>query len=75
MGKRWFLMSTKVIVLKSCPFCGGDGGVSILPREQVVFGSCWSCGARSQPIRYHGRPTEQDITQAKEAWNRRVESV
>ena len=60
--------------LKPCPFCGGDGSLSIVISEGKLFGCCWVCGARSSVVRIRERPTDADIAKAIEAWNRRVDN-
>jgi Lar family restriction alleviation protein len=58
--------------LKSCPFCGGDGSVSFDLKSEIIFGSCWGCGARGGVIKcLEGIPTDADFLDALEAWNRR----
>lgn len=58
--------------LKTCPFCGGEGSVSISPKDETIFGSCWDCGARGPAFKYSGCPTENNFSDAVEEWNRRV---
>ena len=59
--------------LKPCPFCGGDGSMSINMKEKIVFGSCWVCGARGSVIQYKGDiPSEKDIDEAQATWDRRA---
>ena len=58
--------------LRPCPFCGGDGSLSVGIEEKTVYGSCWTCGARGSGIRYKNRPSVEDVEKAIRAWNRRV---
>ena len=60
--------------LKPCPFCGGDGGVSININSKIVFGSCYDCGARGFAVKYEGRLTDTVLAEAFEAWNRRADT-
>lgn len=57
--------------LKPCPFCGGDGSISVSINEKIVFGSCWICGARGPVVQYRDRPSVEDIEQAQANWNQR----
>lgn len=58
----------------ACPFCDGDGSLSILSSEKLVFCSCWSCGARGSVVQYSGdKPTLKDVERAIAGWNDRVE--
>ena len=58
--------------LKPCPFCGGDGSVTFDAKSAIIFGSCWDCGARGEVIKLEGVPTDDNFSDALEAWNRRV---
>lgn len=49
------------IVLRCCPFCGGE---SVLYKGDCSFVKCHNCGAES----FHGESTEEVVA----AWNRRV---
>lgn len=60
--------------LKLCPFCGGDGSLSIIISEKRLYGSCWVCGARGPVIQYKEHPTDNDIAKATEAWNERADN-
>ena len=58
--------------LKPCPFCGGDGALSVDPQKKVFYGSCWVCGARGSAISYKDQATNETIEKAVEAWNERA---
>lgn len=59
--------------LKPCPFCGGDGSLTIDAVEKTVCGSCWTCGARGSDVWYKGDwPSVEEGEKAIRAWNRRV---
>ena len=60
--------------LKPCPFCGGDGGMTTNVQSKIVFASCWDCGARGRAVRWEDRLTDEKITEAIEAWNRRADN-
>ena len=60
--------------LKNCPFCGGDGSITVSSKDKIIFGHCYDCGARSQPFRYEGFPTDCKFDKALEAWNRRCDN-
>lgn len=59
--------------MRPCPFCGGDGAISININSKIVFGTCYDCGARGQVVLYKDYPAEEDITKAMELWNGRVD--
>ena len=40
--------------LRPCPFCGGDGSLTVDAVEKTVCGSCWTCGARGLGVWYKG---------------------
>lgn len=61
--------------LKLCPFCGGDGSLSLNIQCKVVFGSCWVCGAQGPRIQYKDNLTDIDIDLAVREWNRRAEEA
>lgn len=65
-------MLTIMEKLKPCPFCGGDGALTVHISEKTVFGSCWTCGAKGSAIRYKGHPSAEDAEKAIKAWNRRT---
>lgn len=59
--------------LKPCPFCGGEGGISMSARDKTAFCSCWDCGARGSFVRYEGEVVlEEEIIKAIELWNTRA---
>lgn len=57
-----------MIILKSCPFCGGKAEMAIVPEGfavgRWVYIRCRKCGAGTKPSR-------EDMD-AINAWNRRV---
>lgn len=59
--------------LKPCPFCKGDGSISIENTNKIVYGSCWTCGARGPVVQFKVKPTERDIIRAISLWNERVQ--
>lgn len=60
--------------LKACPFCGGDGSLTIDTVEKTVCGSCWTCGARGLGVWYkEDYPSVEEVKKAIRAWNRRVD--
>lgn len=63
--------------LKPCPFCGGDGAVSISVKDRIIFGNCWDCGARGPAIKYSefsSCPSDDNFADAVEEWNGRVDN-
>ena len=61
--------------LKPCPFCGGDGAISVNSNRKIVFGTCYDCGARAQVVKYKDYPTDEDITEAIKLWSVRADNA
>lgn len=60
--------------LRPCPFCGGDGSLTIDTVDKTVCGSCWTCGARGLGVWYKGDwPSVEEGEKAIRAWNRRAD--
>lgn len=57
-----------------CPFCGGDGSMSIVISAKILYGSCWVCGARGPVVTYKDYPTDEDIIAASDGWNGRYDN-
>lgn len=60
--------------LKPCPFCGCDGALRTITRNQtVVFCTCGNCGAKGPVFPYGSKDSEtiENILKAIEGWNRR----
>lgn len=63
-------MVTAMTELKPCPFCGGDGSMSLNIKDHLVFGSCWMCGATGSKVQYKDKLTSLDLDKAINLWNR-----
>ena len=62
--------------LRECPFCGGDGAITVSNADNSIYCTCWVCGAQGQPFQYDGTRTyRENYLKAIRAWNARTKEI